>query len=96
MNYSDFFWKHIDTLSSDTSLAHSFGEKVWNHQQEKIDKLTRELNLMKGWENIANVNDGEKRKYIKRISDAIKYIEEHYGCVELSNITDILTGFSET
>lgn len=32
MKYSDFFWKHIDTLCSDTSLAHSFGEKVWNHQ----------------------------------------------------------------
>lgn len=39
MNYSDFFWKHIDTLSSDTSLAHSFGEKVWNHQQQEIDRL---------------------------------------------------------
>ena len=39
MKYSDFFWKHIDTLSSDTSLAHSFGEKVWNHQQQEIDRL---------------------------------------------------------
>ena len=39
MNYVDFFWKHIDTLSSDTSLAHSFGEKVWDYQKQKIDEL---------------------------------------------------------
>ena len=39
MKYSEFFWKHIDTLCSDTSLAHSFGEKVWNHQQAKADKV---------------------------------------------------------
>lgn len=39
MKYNEFFWKHIDTLSSDTSLAHSFGEKVWNHQQQEIDRL---------------------------------------------------------
>lgn len=39
MKYSDFFWKHIDILCSDTSLAHSFGEKVWNHQQQEIDRL---------------------------------------------------------
>lgn len=39
MKYSEFFWKHIDTLCSDTSLAHSFGEKVWNHQQAKADEV---------------------------------------------------------
>lgn len=39
MKYSDFFWKHIDTLCSDTSLAHSFGEKVWNYQQTKAGKV---------------------------------------------------------
>lgn len=39
MKYNEFFWKHIDTLSSDTSLAHSFGEKVWNHQQQEINRL---------------------------------------------------------
>ena len=39
MKYSDFFWKHIDTLCSDSNLAHSFGEKVWNHQQQEIDRL---------------------------------------------------------
>ena len=39
MKYSEFFWKHIDTLCSDTPLAHSFGEKVWNHQQAKADKV---------------------------------------------------------
>ena len=39
MKYSEFFWKHTDTLCSDTSLAHSFGEKVWNHQQAKADKV---------------------------------------------------------
>lgn len=41
MKYSDFFWKHVDTLSSDTSLAHSFGEKVWNYKQQEIDELKR-------------------------------------------------------
>ena len=39
MKYSEFFWKHIDTICSDTSLAHSFGEKVWNHQQTKADEV---------------------------------------------------------
>ena len=39
MKYNEFFWKHIDTLSSDTNLAHSFGEKVWNHQQQEINRL---------------------------------------------------------
>lgn len=39
MEYNEFFWKHIDTLCSDTSLAHSFGEKVWNHQQQEVDRL---------------------------------------------------------
>lgn len=39
MKYSDFFWKHIDILCSDTSLAHSFGKRVWNHQQAKADKV---------------------------------------------------------
>lgn len=43
MKYNEFFWKHIDTLSSDTSLAHSFGEKVWNHQQQEIDDLKDKL-----------------------------------------------------
>lgn len=75
---------------------HSGYEAGQQSKQEEIDKLNRELELMKGWENIAKINGEDKRKYITRISAAIKYIEEYYGCVELSNITDILTGFSET
>ena len=39
MKYSEFFWKHIDILCSDTSLARSFGEKVWNHKQQEINRL---------------------------------------------------------
>ncbi len=35
--FDNFYWKHNDCLNKDTSLAHSFGEKVWNHQQAKID-----------------------------------------------------------
>ena len=43
MKYSEFFWKHIDILCSDTSLAHSFGEKVWDHHQQKIDELIKSI-----------------------------------------------------
>lgn len=43
MKYSDFYWKHNDCLNKDTSLAHSFGEKVWNHQQDEIDKLKKTI-----------------------------------------------------
>ena len=43
MKYNEFFWKHIDTLCSDTSLVHSFGEKVWNHKQQEIDELIKSI-----------------------------------------------------
>ena len=45
--FDNFYWKHNDCLNKDTSLAHSFGEKVWNHQQAKIDSLTLEVAEMK-------------------------------------------------
>lgn len=47
MKYSDFFWQHIDILCSDTSLAHGFGEKVWNYKQAKVDKVLELINKFK-------------------------------------------------
>lgn len=67
-------------------------DDLYVRECKKTKELTEQLELMKGWEKIAQSNGEDKRKYLKRIDDAIKYIEEYYGCVELSNITDILTG----
>ena len=66
MKYSEFFWKHIDILCSDTSLAHSFGQKVWNHQQAKADKV---LNLIKEFKK--NTSD-DQRLFL---NDLFKQIE---------------------
>lgn len=43
--FDNFYWKHNDCLNKDTSLAHSFGEKVWNHQQAIIDDLIYKAKL---------------------------------------------------
>ena len=67
MKYSDFFWKHIDTLCSDTSLAHSFGEKVWNHQQAKADKVLELISQFK------KNNSDDQRLFL---NDLFKTIEE--------------------
>ena len=55
MKYSDFFWGHIDILCNDTSLAHSFGKRVWDHQQVKADKV---LNLIKEFKK--NTSDDQR------------------------------------
>lgn len=70
MNYSDFFWKHIDTLSSDTSLAHSFGEKVWNHQQQEIDQLKSKIN------EVLSFIDSDQLGYDARLGDFYRDIVE--------------------
>lgn len=67
MKYSNFFWGHIDILCSDTSLAHSFGEKVWNHKQAKADKV---LELIKKFK---ENNSDDQRLFL---SDLLKKIEE--------------------
>ena len=66
MKYSEFFWKHIGILCSDTSLAYSFGEKVWNHQRAKADKV---LNLIKEFKK--NTSD-DQRLFL---NDLFKQIE---------------------
>ena len=55
MRYNDFYWKHNDCLNKDTSLAHSFGEKVWKHQQQKIDELNNQLLMLQ-----KRIDDTEK------------------------------------
>ena len=44
-------------------------------KQEEIDKLTRELEIMKGWEKIAQSNGEDKRKYLNIISEALCALE---------------------
>lgn len=67
MKYSDFFWQHIDVLYSDTSLAHSFGEKVWNHKQAKADKVLDLISQSK------KNNPDDQRLFL---NDLLKKIEE--------------------
>ena len=42
-SFDEFYWKHNDCLNKDTSLAHSFGEKVWNHKQQEVDELKKRI-----------------------------------------------------
>ena len=44
-------------------------------KQEEIDKLTRELEIMKGWEKIAQANGEDKLKYLNIISEALCALE---------------------
>ena len=67
MKYGDFFWQHIDVLCSDTSLTHSFGEKVWNHKQAKADKVLDLISQFK-----KNNLDGQRLF----LNDLLKKIEE--------------------
>lgn len=67
MKYSDFFWQHLDVLCSDTSLAHSFGEKVWNHKQAKADKVLELISQFK------KNNSDDQRLFL---NDLLKKIEE--------------------
>lgn len=67
MKYGDFFWQHVEILCSDTSLAHSFGEKVWKHKQAKADKV---LELIKKFK---ENNSDDQRLFL---SDLLKKIEE--------------------
>ena len=63
--FDNFYWKHNDCLNKDTSLAHSFGEKVWNHQQAKIDRLTLEIAEMKSRLN-DNYTSGQTSMYLTK------------------------------
>ena len=103
-SFDEFYWKHNDCINKDTSLAHSFGEKVWNHKQAEIDELKREM-LNKANEAYA---DGQKsmRKMIKsnedelrkRIDEAMKYVSESplkdVSRRAMINFMDILKGDS--
>lgn len=42
-SFDEFYWKHNDYLNKDTSLAHSFGEKVWLHKQQEVDELQKRI-----------------------------------------------------
>lgn len=44
-------------------------------KQAEIIALTRELELMKGWEKIAHTNGEDKRKYLSIISEVLNVIE---------------------
>ena len=44
-------------------------------KQEEIDKLTRELEIMKGWVKIAQANGEDKLKYLNIISEALCALE---------------------
>lgn len=88
----DKWWDSYDNFQCDKDSCEDAYVGGQDSKQCEIDKLTRQIELMKGWEKIAQSNGEDKRKYLKRITNAIKYIEDYYGCVELSNITDILTG----
>ena len=43
--------------------------------QEEIDKLTRELEIMKGWAKLAQANGEDKLKYLNIISEALCALE---------------------
>lgn len=78
MKYSDFFWKHIDTLCSDTNLAHSFGEKVWNHKQQEIDELKNKLSkLLESYnrQKSLSVSDEFNRGWVSAFSCIVLDIE---------------------
>src|SRR5574343_922048 len=103
MKYSEFFWKHIDTLSSDTSLAHSFGEKVWDHQQQEIDELQNKYDTLheefittdeacKEWSRCylgVRVNEDLLQE---RIIKALDTLEGRKDKVSFDYIIDILKG----
>lgn len=38
-SFEKWFWTKCDTLSSDTSFAHSLSKEAWNYQQKKINSL---------------------------------------------------------
>ena len=42
-SFDEFYWKHNDCLNKDTSLAHSFGKKVWLHKQQEVDELREKI-----------------------------------------------------
>lgn len=42
-SFDEFYWKHNDCLNKDTSLEHSFGEKVWLHKQQEVDELKKRI-----------------------------------------------------
>ena len=44
-------------------------------KQEEIDKLTRELEIMKGWAKLAQANGEDKLKYLNIISEALCALE---------------------
>ena len=79
MKYSDFFWKHIDILCSDTSLAHSFGEKVWNHQQQEINRLKEGMErLLKSYNNQKglHISDEFYRGWVSAFSCVVEDLEK--------------------
>jgi len=44
-------------------------------KQEEIDKLTHELEIMKGWAKLAQANGEDKLKYLNIISEALCALE---------------------
>lgn len=70
MKYGDFFWQHIDVLCSDASLAHSFGEKVWNHQQKEVDELQKRIDIALFL--TQGILGGDKAELIAKVREALK------------------------
>lgn len=67
-------WDEDYYASENTQLANEFYLAGQQSKQEEIDRLVRELNLMRGWEKIAQINGENKRKYIDEINKLVEII----------------------
>lgn len=74
MNF-ETWWKDYDNIQCDKDVCEDAFYSGQQSKQKEIDKLTRELEIMKGWAKLAQANGEDKLKYLNIISEALCALE---------------------
>ena len=74
MNF-ETWWNDYDNIQCDKDACEDAFYSGQQSKQKEIDKLTRELEIMKGWEKLAKANGEDKLKYLNIISEALCALE---------------------